>query len=325
MTTLAPICLFTYNRLTETKQTVEALKNNFLASQSQLFIFSDGPKNNDAKIKVNEVREFIKSINGFKKITVFESKTNKGLANSIIEGVSKVITEYGKVIVLEDDLLTTPNFLDFMNCSLNFYENNFKIMSVNGFSLKLNSAEFIKEDVFFMNRTYSWGWGTWKDEWFLCDFNKDNILKLLNTNSNKLFKDNFGNDILRMLKASLNGVNDSWYVRWVFSHFINSKISVYPINSKVSNIGYGENATHCTTIDVLESTMDETHSTDFIFPEEEIVFKNLTCDFLNYFTLKYKIYFRLMLLKNSNGRSLIIKDIKEKIFSRLKKNTILNN
>ena len=134
---LAPICLFTYSRLEETKRTIEALKKNFLAPKSELFIFSDGPKNHETKDKVKAVRDFIKTIDGFKKITIFESKTNEGLAKSIINGVTKVVNEYGKVIVLEDDLLTTPNFLDFMNQALLFFELNLSIYSINGYSLAL--------------------------------------------------------------------------------------------------------------------------------------------------------------------------------------------
>ena len=112
---LAPICLFTYNRLEETKQTVEALKNNFLAKQSELFIFSDGPKYIDNTLEVDSVRAFVKTISGFKKITINESIKNMGLASSIINGVSKVIKTYDSVIVLEDDLITSANFLNCKN------------------------------------------------------------------------------------------------------------------------------------------------------------------------------------------------------------------
>ena len=107
---LAPICLFTYNRLTEKKQTVEALQKNFLTKESELFIFSDGAKNEEGVLKVNEVRAFLKGISGFKSVTIFESKQNKGLANSIIAGVTQIIEKYGVVIVLEDDLITSPTF-----------------------------------------------------------------------------------------------------------------------------------------------------------------------------------------------------------------------
>jgi GT2 family glycosyltransferase len=114
----APIALFVYNRPWHTRQTVEALKKNELASESELFIYSDAPKNGKAKEKVKEVREYIKTIDGFKKVTIIERENNWGLADSIIDGVTKIVNEYGKIIVLEDDLVTSPYFLKFMNEAL---------------------------------------------------------------------------------------------------------------------------------------------------------------------------------------------------------------
>jgi GT2 family glycosyltransferase len=111
---LAPITLFVYNRLDHTIDTVMALQKNDLSKESELFIFSDGPKNKDDEKKVLAVRKYIKSIKGFKKVTIFESKKNKGLANSIISGVTKIINKYGRIIVLEDDIVTSKYFLIFL-------------------------------------------------------------------------------------------------------------------------------------------------------------------------------------------------------------------
>ena len=141
MKEIAPICLFTYNRLEETIQTVAALKNNFLANKSELFIFSDGAKNKNVEQKIKQVRKYLKTITGFKNITIYESSKNKGLANSIIDGVTKIIETYGKIIVLEDDLVTSPNFLNFMNQALEFYHYNNRIYSVSGYTLNLPSLK----------------------------------------------------------------------------------------------------------------------------------------------------------------------------------------
>ena len=156
------ICLFTYNRAFETRQTIEALKLNFLAPFSQLFIFSDGPKNESDAEKVGEVRNYIRSIDGFKTVEIIESTINKGLANSIIEGVTQIIDKYEKVIVLEDDLVTTPNFLDFMNQALCFYNGKNNIFSISGFTMDLPSLAACKQDFYFSQRVSSWGWATWK-------------------------------------------------------------------------------------------------------------------------------------------------------------------
>ena len=134
---IAPIAIFVYKRIDETKKTIEAIKANYLASESELFIFSDNAKNEAEQLKVDLVRNFIRQITGFKKITIYENEINKGLAKSIISGVTLILESYTNVIILEDDLVVTPNFLDFMNASLKFYENEKNIYSVNGFSLKL--------------------------------------------------------------------------------------------------------------------------------------------------------------------------------------------
>lgn len=313
-TQYAPICLFTYNRLDETKQTIYHLKNNNLAHKSQLIIFSDGPKKNKIdELKVFKLREYLKQVNGFRSVEIYESNINQGLANSIIKGVSKVINEFGKVIVLEDDLITTSNFLDFMNNSLNYYVNSTPIMSINGFSLDLKSTNNYNKDVFFMNRTYSWGWATWKNKWELCEFDKSDIRNSLNNINQNKFKKLFGKDIVRMLLASLNEKNDSWYVRWVYSHFINSQFSVYPVESKVINIGYGDTATHCTTIDVLKSRNDNTLKVEFLMNDNYKVEDKLRNEFNYYFTNIYKLFYRIKLIKTHGGRKLLLLDLKQKL------------
>lgn len=315
MNNLSPVCLFTYNRLDKTKQTIDSLKKNFLAAETDLFIFSDGSKNENDELKVLELRKYLQQVSGFKSIEIFESKRNQGLANSIINGVTKIINEFDKVIVLEDDLITSSNFLNFMNSSLNYYDNCPMIMSINGFSLDLKSTINYERDIFFMNRTYSWGWATWKSKWTLCEFDKQKIQNSLKNIDINKFKNLFGEDIFRMLLASLNGKNDSWYVRWVYSHFVNSQLSVYPVESKVINIGYGDSATHCATIDVLKSRNDKKLKVRFILCKNYMVQDIIRKEFLYYFTKRYKLLFRIKLMKSLPGIKLLLKDIKHKIYN----------
>lgn len=308
----APICLFTYNRLIETQSTIESLARNFLASESDLIIFSDGPKTIEANEKINEVRNYLHQVSGFKSVKINESDTNKGLANSIITGVSTVFEEYDRVIVLEDDLVTQPNFLDFMNQALNYYSNDKKVSSVNGYSLALRD---LKDEVYFQNRSFPWGWGTWENRWDAEIFNKQKIKNQIG-NNNKLLKNftkNCGNDISKMLLDSLNNKNNSWYVRWVFFHFITNTYSVYPNHSFVENIGYSENGTHCRAINSYTSILrsDQKQEFNFIpfsYPEES---KRL--EFLEYFSFWSKLKVRLKLLKSSEGREKVIDEIKFKL------------
>ena len=312
---LAPICLFTYNRLIETKQTLEALQKNFLASQSELFVFSDGWKSEADKVKVIEVRNYIKTISSFNKITIIESNLNKGLANSIINGVTQIIQKHGKVIVLEDDLVTTPNFLDFMNQSLQFYKNDTSIQSISGFSMKIKN-KLKDSDVFFHQRTHSWGWATWENRWDKNIFDLIYITDIIDSKSNilKNFNKQCGNDISEMLLSSISGKNNSWYVRWVFDHFITKRLTVYPFLSKVYNIGFSDNGTHCKGIDVFKTEIDKFHLKKFLFLDQ---FENqlINDDFLEYFRKSYKLKFRLKLLLTQSGRIEVYRDVKNKILS----------
>lgn len=170
MKNLAPIVLFTYKRLNTLKQTIESLQQNYLATESDLYIFSDAAKGIEDKESVDSVRNYIKTIKGFKSVTITESEVNKGLATSIIEGVSQILKTHETVIVLEDDLVSTNNFLDFMNESLTKYEDETAIFSISGFSFNLNLEKKYFYDVYFLNRGWSWGWATWRDRWEKVDW-----------------------------------------------------------------------------------------------------------------------------------------------------------
>jgi GR25 family glycosyltransferase involved in LPS biosynthesis len=307
---LAPICLFTYNRFSETKQTVEALKKNPLAKESDLFIFSDGSKNNETSEKVKKVRHYLKSVKGFKSVNLFISEGNKGLAKSIIEGVSKIFESFDTVIILEDDIETHPNFLNFMNEALDFYKNDKSIQSINGYSLEIES----QSDVYFQKRTFSWGWATWKEYWSSEIFDRKLISEHINENVNllKLFNKYCGDDIAGMLLDSLNRKNNSWYVRWAFNHFVNNRYAVYPTKSLVNNIGFVEESTHCQGINTYVSNFENEEKRKIRFTKV-ILAQEEEKQFLSYFKKWYKLKFRLKLLKNKHGRRLLFNEIKNRI------------
>ena len=161
---LAPIALFVYNRPKHTASTVESLQKNVLANESDLFIFSDGPNRPSQYGMVNSVREYISDITGFKSVVIVERDRNKGLANSIIDGVSRLCKEFGQVIVLEDDLVTSPHFLSYMNEALNIYRHNDTVISIHGYVYPFKSK---LPETFFLRGADCWGWATWDRGWNL--------------------------------------------------------------------------------------------------------------------------------------------------------------
>ena len=311
---LAPICLFTYNRLWETQQTIGALKNNFLASESNLYIFSDGPKNDLVKQEINAVREYLDTVTGFKKVSVIKSNENKGLANSIISGVTNIIEKYGNVIVLEDDLITQPNFLDFMNEALEYYKLDLNLQTINGFSLLLKNNK-PSSDIYFQKRPFPWGWATWSDRWNVTIFNKQQLRNEVNSNKSDLksFKNECGNDIVKMFMDSIYDRNDSWYVRWTYSHFKQQRYSVFPKKSLVENIGFGELGTHCNGINSYQYEMDSENKSKFIFENFKKPSPKMTKKFLKYFSLWYKVLYRIGLLNSKIGREQLKSEIVMKL------------
>ncbi len=163
---LAPVAIFVYNRLKNTKAVIEALQDNYLAKDTDVFVFSDGPKSPKNERAVFEVRQYLKSVTGFKSIHIIERPENFYIEKNIIEGVTETINRYGRIIVLEDDGVTAKNFLTFMNDALDFYESREKIMHIATFT-------FIKIPNNQNNKTFLWsysentggGWGTWANRW----------------------------------------------------------------------------------------------------------------------------------------------------------------
>lgn len=239
----APIALFVYNRLDHTKATVEALQKNFLAAQSELFVFCDGEKDANGSAAVRAVRDYVKSISGFKNLQIIEKEKNHGLAQSIISGVSEIVEKFGRVIVLEDDMVTAPYFLEFMNDGLNFYESEPEVVSIHGYIYPVNSA---LPKTFFLRGADCWGWATWKRGWDL--FEKDGaklLQKLQEKNLTKKFDFDGTYHYTKMLEDQIAGKNNSWAIRWYASAFLADKLTLYPGKSLLKNIGIDGSGTHC--------------------------------------------------------------------------------
>jgi hypothetical protein len=240
---LAPIVLFVYNRPWHTRQTVEALQKNELANESELFIYSDGPKNENAVAKVAEVREYIKTIDGFKKITIIERDKNWGLANNVIDGVTKIVNEYGKIIVLEDDLVTSPYFLRFMNEALEFYKDEEKVWHISGWNYPIETDGL--DDVFFWRLMNCWGWATWADRWQNYEKNTDRLISEFTLADIQRFNldgvENFWSQVL----LNRDDMIDTWAIYWYATIFKNNGLCLNPTVSFVSNVGHDGSGVHC--------------------------------------------------------------------------------
>lgn len=236
---LAPIVLFTYRRIP--KETIDSLLKNNLVEQSDLFIYSDGYKNDFDKEDVREVREYLKSIRGFKSITIKDASKNKGLANSIIDGITEVINKYNKVIVLEDDVIISTDFLEYMNESLNFFKQDKRIWSISGYVPKLNILKnHYNKDIFLFGRGTSWSWATWIDRWEIIDWNVQDWSYFKKSKNNIRNFNKCGNDLFRMLELQMIGKINSWAIRWDYNQFINNMYTIYPRCSKALNVGFDD-------------------------------------------------------------------------------------
>lgn len=267
---IAPILLFTYKRLDTLKQSVNALKQNALAKESDLFIFSDAAKKEADSSAVNEVRSFLKTIDGFKSVKIIIREKNFGLAKSIINGTSAVLETYDSVIVMEDDLLTTPNFLYFMNHALEYYKARKKVFSISGYSFDLNVKNSnYGADAYFLNRGWSWGWATWKDRWVDVDWNVNSYSKFTRDKKEQRAFAQGGSDLNKMLREQMEGRLDSWAIRWFYHQFRTGGLTLYPVYSKVYNAGFDEFATHTKGSETRYiPALDKEGKMEFVFPAE---------------------------------------------------------
>lgn len=246
---LSPIVLFTYNRPWHVLQTLEALAQNTLADQSVLYIYCDGPKENatpEQLDKIKQVREIAGRKKWCKEVYVIEQPKNKGLAPSVIDGVTEIVNRFEKIIVIEDDVLTSRYFLQYMNEGLHFYEREERVFSLG--SWNYFSSKTLKEETFFLRNPDSIAWATWKRAW---DYFEPDGIKLQKALRNRNLTDYFnlniheGYNYSGMLQQQINGKVNSWAIRWLASVILQNGLALYPARSLTKHIGFGNEATHC--------------------------------------------------------------------------------
>lgn len=247
---LAPVVLFVYNRPSHTADVVEALQKNTLARKSVLYVYSDGARSDKDKEHVEQVRSIVDRIDGFASVHVVRRETNYGLARSIVSGVHEVIARHGSIIVLEDDLVTSPYFLSFMNDALDFYQGDTRVVSIHGYMYPVSGC---LPETFFLKDTGSWGWATWQRGWDLFEPDGSKLLgEIRRRNLTHTFDMEGAYPFTRMLADQVEGRNDSWAIRWQASAFLKSGLTLFPGRSLVNNIGHDSSGSHCGTTPLFE-------------------------------------------------------------------------
>jgi hypothetical protein len=254
---LAPVALFAYNRPRHTRQTVEALRANAGAGETDLRIYCDGPKDDQQASAVREVRDYVRRIAGFKSIDLVERDQNIGLARSIITGVTDVLEHNHAVIVVEDDLVTAPDFLAFMNAALTTYRARSDIFSVAGYNYPLSIPADYREDAYLCYRSTSWGWGTWPDRWRKVDWAVSDFDEFLHDKSARARFARGGRDLLPMLKMQMAGGLDSWAIRFNYTHFKHDALCLHPVRSRLRNIGWDGTGVHCGVSTEFDVELDD--------------------------------------------------------------------
>ena len=239
----APIALFIYNRPEHSRRTIEALQRCPEFKESPVFVFSDGPRKAANEPDVLKARAVARTaLEGHANFS--EAPTNRGLARSIISGVSRLCEEFGRVIVVEDDLVVSPQFLTYMNAALDRYSQDERIMQISGYMFPI-TAFSDRTDAFFLPFTTSWGWATWARAWKHFDATANGWERLEQDASLRHRFNLHGSfDYFHMLKLQLAGAIDSWAIRWYWSVFIRDGFVLYPPKSLVQNTGFDGSGTH---------------------------------------------------------------------------------
>ena len=290
---LAPIVLFVYNRVDTLELTINALKHNVWAEQSVLYVFSDFYKSDRDKDAVLQVREFIRKISGFKEIFIIEAAENLGLAKSIINGVTLVISQHQKAIVLEDDLISSRNFLVYMNKALVYYEQESKIFSIAGYSPTMTDRK--NNDVYLTRRASSWGWATWADRWQEIDWEVQDYPAFRADKVKRKQFNEMGSDLCGMLDKQMMGKLNSWAIRWVYAQFIKDLYSVYPRVSKIENVGTAQAATNTRdSANRFKTVLDKSDRLSFDFIPADQIDPELLKHFIKQYSIRTRIKYKIL-------------------------------
>lgn len=261
MQNLAPIALFVYNRPDHTRRTISYLQQNLLADESRLYIFCDAAKTDADKPKVEQVRQLVKDVSGFKSVKIILRNHNLGLAESIISGVTQLVYEYGKVIVFEDDLLSSPHTLQYFNDALTKYANHEQVMHIGAYMYNLHDKKL--PETFFYRAATSWGWATWARAWKNFEPDVDKLIDQFDTLKIARFSIEGKMNFWKQIEQFKAGKNNSWAIRWYASIFLKNGLTLNPSQSLIQNIGHDGTGVHSNKEDMYHVQMARKQVTQF--------------------------------------------------------------
>lgn len=266
---VAPVVLFAYNRPQHLRRTIEALQLDPWAERTELIVHADGARDPRAQPGVEAVRRYLRGVDGFRRIEIHERPDNLGLARSVIDGVSRVLRSHPALIVLEDDLIVSPRFLQVMNALLERYADEPRVFSVTGYSFPTASVRPPRGypfSVYFSPRISSWGWGTWRDRWESVDWEVRDYASFAVDPHQRRQLARWGDDLGEMLDAQMRGEIDSWAIRFSYAAHCQSRLSAWPIRSLVDNIGLDGSGMHCTPDPRLVQQIDPAWPSELRLP-----------------------------------------------------------
>lgn len=265
---LAPIGVSTYGRLQHLQRTITALQKNTLAQESELFVFSDAPRLGDED-RVAAVRKYLRKIDGFKEVHVIERTENSRVVNNR-GGMRMLLDQFGKMIFLEEDVVTAPGFLSFMNQALTTYRNNDKVFAITGYCPPIDARKYISSDAFLLQTCNFWGFAIWKERYDQVSMQTPSceVFKtILNPFSLASYM-RIGSDMPHLFLLDAQGIIDAGDIKFAFEMWKKGSYLLIPTFSLSMSIGLDGTGVHCGMERKYDTEMSSDVSGRFKLPRE---------------------------------------------------------
>lgn len=239
----APVALIVYKRPEHTRRTLDSLAANPGAAETDLIVFSDGPRSIADAAAVAATRQVVADAQGFKSVEIVERSSNIGLADNVVDGVTQVMNRFGRAIVLEDDIETSPGFLDYMNAALETYRDESRVWHISGWNYPISSEGL--DDYFFWQVMNCWGWASWADRWQHYDRDPHRLNSEWSAEKVDSFNLGGGYDFFSQIERNAVGNLRTWAVFWYATIFEAGGLCLNPTVSYVRNIGLDGSGENC--------------------------------------------------------------------------------